>query len=90
MTSASDSSDPIQTAHAWLVDAAEALGLDPDDATSLIRELLDLTKDVAHLRSRPAAPLTAYVVGLASSSPAEAREHIATLKAKLTADGNEA
>ena len=47
---------------------------------SLVRELLDLTKDVAHNRSRPAAPLTAFVVGLASKDVEEARANIAKLK----------
>ena len=74
------SQDPIQTAHQWLEEAATLVGLDPKDATALVRELLDLTKDVAHNRSRPAAPLTAYLVGLASQDIEEARQHIATLK----------
>lgn len=72
--------DPIQSAHKWLEEAAVLVGLEPADATALIRELLDLTKDVAHNRSRPAAPLTAYLVGLASSNVEEARAHIETLK----------
>ena len=49
----------------------------------MIKELLDLTKDVAHTQSRPAAPLTAYLVGLASKNTDEARAHIATLKEAL-------
>ncbi|MBK4138569.1 DUF6457 domain-containing protein [Corynebacterium macginleyi] len=72
--------DPIQTAHERLEEAATTLGLDPHDATALVRELLDLTKDVAHNRFRPAAPLTAFVVGLASKDVEEARANIAELK----------
>lgn len=79
----SEEADPIQTAHEWLEEAAETLGLDKADATALIRELLDLTKDVAHLRSRPAAPLTAFVVGLASPDVESARANIARLKAAV-------
>ena len=75
--------DPIQTAHEWLEEAATTLGLDPHDATALVRELLDLTKDVAHNRSRPAAPLTAFLVGLASSNVEEARSNIDVLKQEL-------
>lgn len=71
--------DPIQTAHEWLEEAATTLGLDPKDATALVKELLDLTKNVAHNRSRPAAPLTAFVVGLASKDVEEARASIAKL-----------
>ena len=72
--------DPIQSAHEWLEEAARHLGLDPQEATALTREILDLTKDVAHNRSRPAAPLTAFVVGLASKDVEEARANIAKLK----------
>ena len=72
--------DPIQSAHEWLEEAARLLGLDPQEATALTREILDLTKDVAHNRSRPAAPLTAFLVGLASSNVDEARSNIDVLK----------
>ena len=75
--------DPIQTAHEWLEEVATTLDLDPHDATALVRELLDLTKDVAHNRSRPAAPLTAFLVGLASGNAEEARSNIDTLKQVL-------
>ncbi|KKO79201.1 DUF6457 domain-containing protein [Corynebacterium sp. HMSC074H12] len=75
--------DPIRTAHQWLKEAAELIGASPEEATALVKELLDLTKDVAHTQSRPAAPLTAYLVGLASTDTAEARAHIATLKEAL-------
>ena len=37
--------DPIQSAHEWLEEAARLLGLDPQEATALTREILDLTKD---------------------------------------------
>jgi hypothetical protein len=48
----------------WIATACEALGLDP---ASVDRDLvLDLTRDVAHGVARPAAPLTAYLVGLAA------------------------
>ena len=75
--------DPIQTAHEWLEEVATTLDLDPHDATALVRELLDLTKDVAHNRSRPAAPLTAFLVGLASGNVEEARSNIDVLKQVL-------
>ena len=71
----------VQTAHEWLVEASEALGLAPEDATRHIKQLLDLTRDVAHNRSRPAAPLTAFLVGLASSSPEEVTANINKLSA---------
>lgn len=74
---------PNQSAHQWLEEAAELLGVDKHDATALVRELLDLTKDVAHNRARPAAPLTAYLVGLASQDTQEARANIVKLKAAI-------
>lgn len=46
----------------WTDRVATELGLDP----TLDRDLvLDLTRDVAHGVARPAAPLTAYLVGVA-------------------------
>jgi hypothetical protein len=78
-----ENEDPIRTAHQWLEEAARLLNLEPHEATALTRELLDLTKDVAHTQSRPAAPLTAFVVGLASASIAEAKVNIETLKEAL-------
>ena len=77
----SQSSDDkaVQTAHEWLTDAARELGLPPEDATRHIRALLDLTRDVAHNRSRPAAPLTSFLVGLASNTPDEVEENIEKL-----------
>lgn len=48
----------------WLTEVIEALGLDP---AGFDRDLLlDLTRDVAHGVARPAAPLTAYLAGLAA------------------------
>jgi hypothetical protein len=48
----------------WTADVIEALKLDP---SGFDRELLlDLTRDVAHGVARPAAPLTAYLAGLAA------------------------
>jgi hypothetical protein len=53
--------NPLDT---WIATACEALGIDP--ATVDRDAVLDLTRDVAHGVSRPAAPLTAYLVGLAA------------------------
>jgi len=49
---------------AWTGRVCHALDLDPG---SLDRDLLlDLTREVAHGVARPAAPLTAFLVGLAA------------------------
>ncbi|MCA1673015.1 MAG: DUF6457 domain-containing protein [Actinobacteria bacterium] len=54
----------MNTLDAWTTHVCHALDLDPG---SLDRDLLlDLTKEVAHGVARPAAPLTAFLVGLAA------------------------
>lgn len=47
----------------WIRSLSEALRLDPDGVDR--DGILDLTKDAAHRVARPAAPLTAYLVGVA-------------------------
>ncbi len=62
----------------WTDAVRRALGLDPVD-TGLV---LDLARDVAHGVMRPAAPLTAYLVGLAvgrGADPAEATRLVSDL-----------
>jgi hypothetical protein len=67
----------------WLADAKAELGIDLDVD---VAELLDMTKVVAHKVARPAAPLTAFLVGYAAAQagggPAavvEASRKVATL-----------
>jgi hypothetical protein len=47
----------------WNRAACGALGLDPDEVRQGL--VLDLARDVAHGVARPAAPVTAYLLGLA-------------------------
>jgi len=47
----------------WIVRACEALDLEPGTVEQHL--VLDLARDVAHGVARPAAPLTAYLVGVA-------------------------
>lgn len=55
---------PVNTLDAWTARTCDALDLDPE---MLDRDLvLDMTRDVAHGVARPAAPLTAFLVGLAA------------------------
>ena len=64
----------------WLSEAASSLGLDP--ATVDKRLVLDLARDVAHAVERPAAPLTAYLLGVAvgrGADPAAAAEALSAL-----------
>lgn len=59
----------MSTMDDWLDAAAQELGL---DAAELDRaRVLDLARDVAHNVARPAAPLTAYLLGLATGRGAD-------------------
>ena len=67
----------------WLHTVCRALAV---DETLLDRDLvLDLTKDVAHNVARPAAPLTAFVVGLAAGQAGATRESISQTVQKVAA-----
>jgi hypothetical protein len=60
--------------------ACAALGLEPDSVDQSL--VLDIARDVAHGVTRPAAPLAAYILGLAigrGSQPADAAAIIAEL-----------
>lgn len=66
----------------WTAQVSAALGLDPDTVDRDV--VLDLTKDVAHGVARPAAPLTAYLLGVAvgrsgAADPATLAEEIRAL-----------
>ena len=59
--------DSLTTTHEWLDAVAEDLGADPALVRELVGDILDMTAAVAHNGpSRPAAPTTAFVVGLAA------------------------
>jgi hypothetical protein len=53
----------VTTMQRWMEVACAELGIDP--ATIDERAILDLTRDVAHQVDRPAAPLTAFLLGVA-------------------------
>src|SRR5580704_1790985 len=53
----------MSTMDEWTAAVCADLGLDASAAD--LRAVLDLTRDVAHGVARPAAPLTAYLVGVA-------------------------
>jgi hypothetical protein len=60
----------------WTEAVRVALRLDPIDP----KLVLDLARDVAHGVLRPAAPLTAYLVGVAVGRGAEPREAVAAVQ----------
>jgi hypothetical protein len=53
----------VNTLDQWTETACAELGLDRGEAD--ITTVLDLARDVAHSVARPAAPLTAFLLGLA-------------------------
>jgi len=55
---------PPESLAEWTAAACAELGLDPDSVD--IGLILGLARDVAHGVARPAAPLSAYLVGLAA------------------------
>ena len=52
----------------WLASVADALDLDLADLSEVSAPVLDMVRDVAHGVSRPAAPLTAFILGLATGA----------------------
>lgn len=58
--------EEMRKAHEWLAQVADILELPQEVQRSAVKPILDLTKDVAHNRSRPSAPVTAFLVGLAA------------------------
>ncbi len=82
-----DTEDDLEEAHMnvlaeWTALACKELGIDP---ARVDRDaILDLTKEVAHGVARPAAPLTAYLLGLAQgagTAPEDAIARLTTLAA---------
>lgn len=80
----------MTTADRWIAAACAELGLDPADVP--VRTVLDLARVAAHQVERPAAPLTAYLLGLAAgrgTDPADAAariEHLATTWSQPSAE----
>ena len=66
MPSKKDDPAEMLKAHEWLAYVSDCLDLPEGVERASIKQVLDLTKDVAHNRSRPAAPVTAFLVGLAA------------------------
>lgn len=65
-----DSPEEMLNAHTWLEQVSAELGIADEVTRSSVKDILDLTAAVAHNRSRPAAPVTAFLVGLAAGQAA--------------------
>lgn len=51
----------------WLGVVCEEFDIDKELLDAVVPQLLDLTRDVAHGPSRPAAPMTAFLLGIAAT-----------------------
>ena len=73
---------------AWTAAACAELGLDPAEVDRGRGPVLRLARDVAHQVERPAAPLTAFLLGLAvgrGQSAEAAAQRLSQLAASWTA-----
>jgi Domain of unknown function (DUF6457) len=61
----------------WVETVCAELGIDPGDVHRDL--ILDVARDVAHGVARPAAPLTAYLMGLAVGRGVPVRDAAARL-----------
>lgn len=57
--------EETRTLFLWLAELADELDLDLDLDEDGVHALLDLARDAAHQVTRPAAPLTTFMVGVA-------------------------
>ncbi|MGO1235115.1 MAG: DUF6457 domain-containing protein [Microbacterium gubbeenense] len=70
---------PPEALDEWTRAACAELGLSPADVD--IALVLDLARDVAHGVARPAAPLTAFLAGLAAGRDGDAAAAISRVTA---------
>lgn len=63
-----DETEKMATMDRWLEDVCLELGVDRSVLDANTWSLLRMIKDVAHGPSRPGAPMTAFLVGLASGA----------------------
>jgi hypothetical protein len=69
----------MTTLDSWTSAACADLGINPDAVD--VREILDIARDAAHQIERPAAPVTAYLLGLAVGGGMPADQAVARLRA---------
>lgn len=76
----------MNTLDEWTATVARELGVeDVLDRPAATKAILDVSRDVAHGVARPAAPVTAYLVGLAAGRAADPRVALGELAAQVSA-----
>lgn len=73
----------MTTLDEWTTQVCAALGLEPGTVEQGV--VLDLARDVAHGVARPAAPLTAYLLGVAVGRGADVEAAARTITELATA-----
>ncbi|MGC4152352.1 MAG: DUF6457 domain-containing protein [Propionicimonas sp.] len=74
-----DNPEKMAAMRHWLGAVEGELGLDPELIESVESPLLELISTVAHGPSRPGAPLTAFLIGVATGQGRDPRELIARI-----------
>ncbi|HEY2204571.1 MAG TPA: DUF6457 domain-containing protein [Pseudonocardia sp.] len=74
----------MSTLSEWIASVCAELELDLADQAATTTTVLDLTADVAHGVARPAAPVTAYLIGLAAGRSADPDAATEALAARLS------
>ncbi|GAA1846915.1 hypothetical protein GCM10009836_28100 [Pseudonocardia ailaonensis] len=68
----------------WITAVSRELGID-ESGDRIVDTVLDLTSDVAHGVSRPAAPVTAFLIGMAAGRAEEPQVAAADFAQKISA-----
>jgi hypothetical protein len=74
----------MSTMSDWIEAVCADLDLDLSDQKATITTVLDLTADVAHGVARPAAPVTAFLVGLAAGRSADPEAAVEELTRRVS------
>lgn len=79
-------SDDAKAMSEWITAVTRELGLEGQvDSEKSVDAVLDLTSDVAHNVSRPAAPVTAFLIGVAAGRAQEPQVAAADYAQKISA-----
>lgn len=62
--SSHDEAEKMRAMYQWLAEVCKEFDIDEQLLDEVVPHLLNLTRDVAHGPSRPAAPLTAFLLGI--------------------------